>query len=172
MLWEPASDTLRYNIDLKPATATVQLTRRTLLSLIARIYDPLGLAGPVVTLAKVFMQKLWTLRNADGTAFNWDQELPPDIQLLMLFLAGQYGRTPLDKGTTTKMERFRRQQGFKNSGCYEANYVEPCTWTRKSCRLYISRITRNRTPRIRFVVEWTVMVIIISERLASIKLLF
>uniref|UniRef100_A0A4Y0BGQ3 Integrase catalytic domain-containing protein n=1 Tax=Anopheles funestus TaxID=62324 RepID=A0A4Y0BGQ3_ANOFN len=80
--WEPKSDTLRYNIDLQLGLPNEQLTRRTLLSLIARIYDPLGLVGPVITTAKIFMQKLWTLRNVDGTAVNWDQELPADIQQL------------------------------------------------------------------------------------------
>ncbi|GFX75456.1 uncharacterized protein TNCV_2547271 [Trichonephila clavipes] len=36
-------------------------TKRSVLSTIARLLDPLGLVGPVVSKAKMFMQKLWRL---------------------------------------------------------------------------------------------------------------
>ncbi|XP_065086354.1 uncharacterized protein LOC135708281 [Ochlerotatus camptorhynchus] len=45
LIWEPKTDTLRFRIQL-PIPATV-FTRRNVLSYIAQIYDPLGLAGPV-----------------------------------------------------------------------------------------------------------------------------
>ena len=47
------------------------MTRRTVLSKIARIFDPLGLVSPVTVSAKIFMQSLW-LTNLD-----WDTPLPP-----------------------------------------------------------------------------------------------
>ncbi|XP_065092852.1 uncharacterized protein LOC135713638 [Ochlerotatus camptorhynchus] len=78
LIWEPKSDTLRFRIQL-PIPATV-LTRRNVLSYIAQIYDPLGLAGPVISIAKQFMQRLWALTTNDGKTYAWDDPLPPRLQ--------------------------------------------------------------------------------------------
>ncbi|GFV17669.1 integrase catalytic domain-containing protein [Trichonephila clavipes] len=48
-------------------------TKRDVLSTIARIYDPLGLLGPVVVKAKIFLQKLWMLK------IDWTDLLPDTI---------------------------------------------------------------------------------------------
>ncbi|GFW33015.1 integrase catalytic domain-containing protein [Trichonephila clavipes] len=45
-------------------------TKRSVLSIIARLFDPLGLLGPVITKAKIFMQQLWTLQ------IDWSERLP------------------------------------------------------------------------------------------------
>ncbi|KAF8770994.1 hypothetical protein HNY73_018458 [Argiope bruennichi] len=37
-------------------------TKRSVLSIIARLFDPLGLLGPVIIKAKIFMQQLWLLK--------------------------------------------------------------------------------------------------------------
>ncbi|XP_065088428.1 uncharacterized protein LOC135709910 [Ochlerotatus camptorhynchus] len=79
--WEPASDCLRYKIDLPSDTADQPITKRIALSLIARLYDPLGLVGPVVTAAKVFMQNLWKLKDDSGSSWSWDKELPMEYQI-------------------------------------------------------------------------------------------
>ncbi|XP_055543033.1 uncharacterized protein LOC129728609 [Wyeomyia smithii] len=78
--WEPATDCLRYKTDFPPDTENQPITKRITLSLIARLYDPLGLVGPVVTSAKIFMQNLWTLKTDDGSSWSWDKELPIDYQ--------------------------------------------------------------------------------------------
>ena len=43
------------------------------MSLITRLFDPFGWVSPVVILAKLFMQKLWT------KAISWDETLPGDL---------------------------------------------------------------------------------------------
>lgn len=73
--WEPSTDYLRYQINLSDP-ADQPLTKRRALSHIARLFDPLGLVGPVVTSAKLFMQSLWTLKDDVGNRWGWDQELP------------------------------------------------------------------------------------------------
>ncbi|XP_065082284.1 uncharacterized protein LOC135704729 [Ochlerotatus camptorhynchus] len=75
--WEPASDVFRYRIELPPPGTTSSLTKRMALSLIAQLFDPLGLVGPVVTTAKVYMQSLWTMKDENGNTWGWDVELPP-----------------------------------------------------------------------------------------------
>ncbi|XP_058816076.1 uncharacterized protein LOC131679380 [Topomyia yanbarensis] len=78
--WEPSTDVLRYKIKIPLPETNASLTKRMALSYIAQLFDPLGLVGPVVTTAKLFMQMLWTLKNRDGTIWSWDEELPVAIQ--------------------------------------------------------------------------------------------
>ncbi|GFT12006.1 uncharacterized protein TNCV_726091 [Trichonephila clavipes] len=47
-------------------------TKRCVLSTIARLFDLLGLLGPVVARAKIFMQSLWSLK------IDWIDELPSE----------------------------------------------------------------------------------------------
>ncbi|GFW00281.1 uncharacterized protein TNCV_4354781 [Trichonephila clavipes] len=48
-------------------------TKRDVLSVIARLYDPLGLIGSVISKAKIFLQKLWLKK------LNWKEFLPDAI---------------------------------------------------------------------------------------------
>ncbi|XP_053686369.1 uncharacterized protein LOC128735915 [Sabethes cyaneus] len=79
LVWEPRSDSLGFKVQLPLPAAT--LTKRTIMSYIARIFDPLGLVGPAVTKAKIFMQRMWALKTSDGKRFDWDQPLPQTLQL-------------------------------------------------------------------------------------------
>ncbi|CAK9833693.1 hypothetical protein ANTRET_LOCUS10340 [Anthophora retusa] len=71
ILWNPSHDSLNYT--LKPINKITRLTKRTILSQIAQLFDPLGLIGPVIVWAKLLMQQLWQLR------VNWDECVPMDI---------------------------------------------------------------------------------------------
>ncbi|GFT62473.1 integrase catalytic domain-containing protein [Trichonephila clavipes] len=68
--WNPKHDcfSFRVKIDLHELN-----TKRDVLSTIARIYDHLGLLGPVVAKAKIFLQKLWMLK------IDWTDLLPDTI---------------------------------------------------------------------------------------------
>nr|XP_054775091.1 uncharacterized protein LOC129283281 [Lytechinus pictus] len=50
------------------------LTKRKILSRIARIFDPIGFAAPFLVRAKIGMQQLWQ------RGYDWDELLPPDLQ--------------------------------------------------------------------------------------------
>ncbi len=50
------------------------LTKRTILSRIARIYDPIGFAAVFLIRAKISIQELWMMGQ------EWDQELPEETQ--------------------------------------------------------------------------------------------
>lgn len=49
------------------------ITKRSILSDVARLFDPFGWLSPVVITAKVLIQKLWLC------SLGWDDELPSDL---------------------------------------------------------------------------------------------
>ncbi|GFW35768.1 integrase catalytic domain-containing protein [Trichonephila clavipes] len=67
MIWNPKLDCFLFRIEQQRPTS---FTKRMVLSTIARIFDPLGLLGPIITWAKIFMQRLWLLD------LGWSDELP------------------------------------------------------------------------------------------------
>lgn len=69
VLWNSKTDELQFNVT--PADLT-SITKRTVLSTIARIY-PLGLIGPIVIEAKHILQNLWQLK------LSWDEPLPQEL---------------------------------------------------------------------------------------------
>ena len=59
--------------DISERSDTI-ITKRVVMSQIASIYDPLGLVGPIVVKAKIFLRKLWILK------VNWDDELSNSLK--------------------------------------------------------------------------------------------
>ena len=80
--WNTKTDAFSFNVKgntLKPTNIKEfsenkpQLTKRTVLSRIAKIYDPIGFAAAIIIRAKMSMQQLWEM------GCDWDQALPPEI---------------------------------------------------------------------------------------------
>ncbi|XP_062704180.1 uncharacterized protein LOC134286566 [Aedes albopictus] len=68
--WSPKEDWFSFCVPPDESGPEQPLTRRKVLSDVARIYDPLGLIGPVLTTAKLF------LREIADTTIDWDSPLP------------------------------------------------------------------------------------------------
>ncbi|GFR27625.1 integrase catalytic domain-containing protein [Trichonephila clavata] len=66
--WRPREDTFMYQMNLQEVPVTI--TKRTVLSFISKLYDPLGLLQPIIIKAKMMIQKIWLLK------IDWDQNLP------------------------------------------------------------------------------------------------
>ena len=66
--WNPLGDYFSFCISTNQFQ--VEITKRAVLSRIAKIYDPLGWLTPVIMTAKKFIQKLWLAK------INWDDVLP------------------------------------------------------------------------------------------------
>ena len=67
MKWTPESDVFSFDgVEVPPSLC---LTKRTLLSLISRLFDPLGLLNPFTIRAKILFQSLWK------EEYGWDQTL-------------------------------------------------------------------------------------------------
>ncbi|XP_024868970.1 uncharacterized protein LOC112452802 [Temnothorax curvispinosus] len=64
--WQPEKDTFAFQVH--PATST-QVTKRSVLSHTARLFDPLGWLAPVIIGAKILIQSTWL------QGLEWDQPL-------------------------------------------------------------------------------------------------
>ncbi|XP_062717012.1 uncharacterized protein LOC134292166 [Aedes albopictus] len=72
LLWNPVEDELVFRVQL-PEKPKDGLTKRQILSEVARLFDPLGLLGPAIVIAKIVMQELWK------QGFNWDDPVSGDV---------------------------------------------------------------------------------------------
>lgn len=70
VFWMTRTDNFQYKVIL---TESKRITKRSVLSEISRLFDPLGLVNPVVVWAKGFMQELWELK------LDWDASLPQEM---------------------------------------------------------------------------------------------
>ncbi|XP_055944574.1 uncharacterized protein LOC129975535 [Argiope bruennichi] len=69
--WDTENDELSCNSAIKISEENI--TKRTLLSIAQRIYDPIGFTSPTALIPKIILQKTWKRK------INWDDVLPPDI---------------------------------------------------------------------------------------------
>ncbi|XP_063995623.1 uncharacterized protein LOC135172980 [Diachasmimorpha longicaudata] len=84
IIWDAESDGLRYTI--AQVNPNVSATKRKLLSKLSKIFDPLGLLGPITLLAKTLIQDYWKAK------ITWDESLPQDIHSKWISLASQLPR--------------------------------------------------------------------------------
>ncbi|GFW89609.1 integrase catalytic domain-containing protein [Trichonephila clavipes] len=68
--WKPFEDCFVFKVSV---SAKHIYTKSEVLSVIAKLYDPLGFLGPVIAKAKVFLQQLWQCK------LDWDDVLPNSI---------------------------------------------------------------------------------------------
>lgn len=86
--WLKKSDELSISVNLDETKECN--TKRSILSEIAKLYDPNGFIAPIVVKAKMLMQNIWRL-----TELSWDDKVPPQISKEW---AEIYADLPLLKG--------------------------------------------------------------------------
>ncbi|XP_050548131.1 uncharacterized protein LOC126909744, partial [Daktulosphaira vitifoliae] len=79
MVWNPVKDEFSYITKLSENI----MTKRGVLSSVARLFDPLGFLAPSILLAKSIMQLLWKEK------CGWDDALPAEIQRQWLSFVSQ-----------------------------------------------------------------------------------
>lgn len=96
--WNHQEDFFYYSVQ----SSEIVMTKRGMLSLIARIFDPLGLLAPIIFYAKHLMQRVWLSK------LSWDEQLTPD-------LANDWQQFVFDLSAVTKL-KIPRFLGTKTSG--------------------------------------------------------
>ncbi|XP_026744319.1 uncharacterized protein LOC113505711 [Trichoplusia ni] len=69
--WDRERDSFKYTVTFPPQPGSV--TKRKVISEIARLFDPLGWVAPCVVTAKILIQKLWL------AGIDWDGSLPEEL---------------------------------------------------------------------------------------------
>lgn len=103
--WHPVTDKFLI-ANNPPDLSQGRVTKRSVLSIVASIFDPLGLVSPVVIVYKMFLQQLWS------HSLQWDDELPDELSLQWQHLHSQLlhlntiqvDRLVMVKGTPTDIE--------------------------------------------------------------------
>ena len=79
--WNALSDELVYSV--QPVDHARKITKRSIVSVIARIFDPLGLLGSVVMALKFIIQECWKLK------IGWDETVPQALHTKWTSIANQ-----------------------------------------------------------------------------------
>lgn len=74
VLWKPKSDTFELKINSIENNYDENVTKRNVLSSIAKTFDPLGWLAPITIVGKIYMQKLWL------AGLDWDELLPDNLK--------------------------------------------------------------------------------------------
>ncbi|XP_035234026.1 uncharacterized protein LOC118205855, partial [Stegodyphus dumicola] len=74
LLWDLHDDTLSCDIKALNESKNKLVTKRTILSEIHKIYDPIGFTCPIILIPKIMLQNCWELK------VTWYEALPEEIQ--------------------------------------------------------------------------------------------
>lgn len=109
--WIPNRDEFEYNSHNK-STEYVKVTKRTILSFVAKIFDPLGVLGPLSMRAKLIIQKLWQLK------IDWDESIPNQLYSEWLDLKNeiaQVGLMRVPRHVIVKQPKLIEIHGFSDA---------------------------------------------------------
>ena len=73
LYWDSVTDSFLYSVNLP--NPMEKISKRSILSQTAKLFDPLGLLGPVIVVAKIIIQQLWK------SNLTWDDPVPNDIRI-------------------------------------------------------------------------------------------
>ncbi|XP_046145860.1 uncharacterized protein LOC123989203 [Osmia bicornis bicornis] len=71
VVWNSQLDKFVYTVN--SIDLSVKITKRSILANIAKIFDPLGLLGPIILSAKIIMQDCWRVK------IDWDETVPQEV---------------------------------------------------------------------------------------------
>ena len=111
LFWNPSEDLIIYTVNL--AESNNKLTKRTIFSQIAKLFDPLVLLGPVVVSAKIIIQDLWKAK------LPWNETVPLSLQRSWVNYRDQLPL--LNNIQFPRCIAVSNQIKFQSHGCYDAS---------------------------------------------------
>lgn len=72
--WDATSDNIKYSVKSVSNSSRNRITKRSILSEISQIFDPLGLLGPIIITSKLLIQRLWQAK------ISWDDNIPQTLE--------------------------------------------------------------------------------------------
>ncbi|GFU89308.1 integrase catalytic domain-containing protein [Trichonephila clavipes] len=85
VIWNLETDTLKCCTDMDTLTCETKITKRLILEIVQKIFDPIGLLTPATLLPKLLIQHLWKMKIA------WDSELSPkDVNVFLKWFRDLY----------------------------------------------------------------------------------
>ncbi|XP_050532284.1 uncharacterized protein LOC126900516 [Daktulosphaira vitifoliae] len=133
--WNPKDDSFSFITQ----TSSTKLTKRSILSDIARVFDPLGLLSPVTFLTKHMIQLLWT------AGIDWDDAVPTEIEIMWTRYLAELKliesiaiprRVTLDEVISSQLHAF---SDSSEKGYAAAVYLRVQTSTCICCQLLIGK---------------------------------
>lgn len=109
--WIPNRDCFEYNSH-SLSTVHEKVTKRNILSFIAKIFDPLGILGPLSIRAKILIQRLWHLK------IGWDESVPNQLYSEWLDLRNeisQVGSLHVPRHVLIKQPKIIEIHGFSDA---------------------------------------------------------
>ncbi|XP_029347204.1 uncharacterized protein LOC100569539 [Acyrthosiphon pisum] len=135
LTWQPSNDCFKFIF--KDLSRPFHMTKRTLLSNINSVYDPVGFLTPALIRGKMFMQQLWSSK------LNWDTPLSTELQtkwtnfyqgLKFLEQLSIPRRVPFDSTTSVQLHGFCDASQNAFGACI---YFRSTTTSQ--CQLYCSK---------------------------------
>lgn len=68
--WSPVNDSIQFSTNVPLAS---QITKRTIISMTCKIFDPLGLLSAAIIKPKILLQRLWCAK------LQWDEPIPKEL---------------------------------------------------------------------------------------------
>ncbi|XP_011883953.1 PREDICTED: uncharacterized protein LOC105571092 [Vollenhovia emeryi] len=110
LCWQPSTDVFQFTLNLsKPKV----ISKRTILSTIAKLFDPLGFLSPITISAKIFIQTLWSHK------LEWDDQLPPPLSDKWTTFVSQLKDMP--SFTFPRWLGFQSSDTLEMHGCSDAS---------------------------------------------------
>ncbi|XP_076287382.1 uncharacterized protein LOC143212430 [Lasioglossum baleicum] len=181
--WHAQGDKLVYTVN--SSESPTKSTKREILSEIAKIFDPLGLLGPIILTAKVFMQECWK------TKLDWDESVPLALHAQWLTFSNQLPcinnlsidrRLLLDNPTSIEIHGFCDASKVEYGACIyiRSRNQKDRTLVRLACaKSRVAPLKETTIPRFELcdstiVLQWlkkspTVLKVFESNRVAEIQ---
>ncbi|GFW25737.1 uncharacterized protein TNCV_1309981 [Trichonephila clavipes] len=111
LIWDKNSDTLEMDSESLKFDEKEKLTKRKILSLVSRVFDPIGFLAPVMIQPKILLQATWKTKEA------WDDEVNDEIRKKFL----KWG-----KRAAEILQKYKNSQMVRRDGGIQFEYPYFC----------------------------------------------